>query len=397
MAYHLLLVDDETEIVDWLGEMFREAPGLDLEIHSACSAKSATEILDKYKIDVVVSDIQMPGMSGIQLSQKIRQIWPTCKIILLTGHTDFGYIYESVQTTGVRYLLKTEKDEVILENVAEAIAEIDADLQDNEMLRVTREQTEKIMPLLQKEFFQDLLLGLYTPKQLNDKFFMEHHLLFHHDFSFGMIPGRYDQIPIAHSVESLNQLYHSVEYLSEKYFSPRFLSRCFMDRDVGLVWLLQLHPKQLTKSAEQSDQWKVALKGALEILQNAIARNLGFTMSFALCDSLFPLHEAKEHYRHLQTLIGYRIGLSHEMLIVDEMEPHIQCPTQEERRLTNAVNQLDRLRILDGYIESNRQEECFSLLRILAEPLRIVKSRNDVLALEIYYSIAAILLILIFH
>ena len=48
----------------------------------------ALNILDKVRIDVVLSDIHMPGMDGIQLLKRIKEQWPECRVILLTGYSE---------------------------------------------------------------------------------------------------------------------------------------------------------------------------------------------------------------------------------------------------------------------------------------------------------------------
>ena len=63
-------------------------------------------------IDLLVADIQMPRMTGIQLMEQVCKNWPKCRILFLTGFGEFDYVYTAIQKKGVRYLLKTEDDAV---------------------------------------------------------------------------------------------------------------------------------------------------------------------------------------------------------------------------------------------------------------------------------------------
>ena len=103
--YRLLIVDDEYHIVDWLTELFLEQKKVELEIYRAYLAREALDILDQVKIDVVLSDIRMPGIDGFELADRIRDNWPEARIIFLTGYNDFDYAYRANQYQNIRYLL----------------------------------------------------------------------------------------------------------------------------------------------------------------------------------------------------------------------------------------------------------------------------------------------------
>ncbi|MDR2103596.1 MAG: helix-turn-helix domain-containing protein, partial [Treponema sp.] len=99
-----------------------------INIHKALSGKGALAILEKNPVDVVVSDIRMPGMSGLELCELIRQRAPKSKIIFLTGYRDFNSVYQAVQKGNVRYLIKTENDATISKTITGAIRELEQEL-----------------------------------------------------------------------------------------------------------------------------------------------------------------------------------------------------------------------------------------------------------------------------
>ena len=79
----LLIVDDEHHIVNWLAELFSSRQEMDLEIMKAYSGYETLELLKKYKMDLILLDIQMPGMSGLEVAEKALADWPTTQIILI--------------------------------------------------------------------------------------------------------------------------------------------------------------------------------------------------------------------------------------------------------------------------------------------------------------------------
>ncbi len=127
----LLIVDDEAYIVDWLFDLLHEQFP-ELTVRRAYSGIQAMHILENEPIDLLVADIQMPRMTGIQLMEQVCKNWPKCRILFLTGFGEFDYVYTAIQKKGVRYLLKTEDDAVIVRTVREMLHEImcDGDVND---------------------------------------------------------------------------------------------------------------------------------------------------------------------------------------------------------------------------------------------------------------------------
>lgn len=66
----LLIVDDEHHIVNWLAELFESCTELDLEIMKAYSGYETLQLLENYKMDIILLDIQMPGISGLEVAEK---------------------------------------------------------------------------------------------------------------------------------------------------------------------------------------------------------------------------------------------------------------------------------------------------------------------------------------
>lgn len=120
---NLLIVDDEHHVVDWLDELLEDALP-QLERYRAFSGVQAQSLLKRARMDILLCDIRMPQMSGLMLMEYVLARWPRCRIIFLTGYSDFDYVYKAIQNPGVRYLLKTEDDDVITGAVRDAMNEI---------------------------------------------------------------------------------------------------------------------------------------------------------------------------------------------------------------------------------------------------------------------------------
>ncbi len=110
----LLLVDDERHVTEWLEELFEKTNLFRVEkAHSGAEALCAIE---RHPVDILLSDIKMPGMSGFDLAEQVFARWPACHVVFLSGHATFDFVYRA-NRHNVKYLLKTEDDDVIMEAV----------------------------------------------------------------------------------------------------------------------------------------------------------------------------------------------------------------------------------------------------------------------------------------
>jgi len=109
--YRILIVDDEPYVTEGLRVSLHE--DLDPERFELEAALSGAEALEKFArrdYDIVVTDVRMPGMDGIALQHELRDRYPQCRVIFLTGHGDFGLVRQAFRNQSVDYILKTEGD-----------------------------------------------------------------------------------------------------------------------------------------------------------------------------------------------------------------------------------------------------------------------------------------------
>jgi two-component system response regulator YesN len=126
--YKLLIVDDEYEIRIGLSNYF---PWKDLsfEVVGQCeNGKAALEYIKENPVDVILCDIKMPIMSGIDLAKEIYKSNMNIKVIFLSGHRDFQYAQEALKYGVKNYIVKPTKYNEILEVFSELKKELDKNL-----------------------------------------------------------------------------------------------------------------------------------------------------------------------------------------------------------------------------------------------------------------------------
>lgn len=127
--FKLLIVDDEQEIADSLENLIKEKCKYNLEIKKAYLPREAIQIAVNQKFDVILSDMRMPGLTGLQMTEEIlkQEKNKNAKIIFLTGYSDFENLYKVNKSTDAKYILKNEEDEVIIETIEKVIDEMPVD------------------------------------------------------------------------------------------------------------------------------------------------------------------------------------------------------------------------------------------------------------------------------
>lgn len=155
--YKIMVVDDEPFIADGLADLFNQIQEPCFEVSVAYSAQSALEQLDKIRMDIVISDIKMPKMNGIEMLAEIKERWPFCHVIFLSGYSDFDYVQSALKLGADSYLLKSQSDEAILETVFETLKAIEKEKDAEHLQQRIAEEFEFALPILQKDFISQFL------------------------------------------------------------------------------------------------------------------------------------------------------------------------------------------------------------------------------------------------
>lgn len=119
MTTRILLIDDETEFVTTLAERL-EIRGFSCT--TAEDGESGLALIRKQPFDVVILDLLMPGMNGLEALKQVRQISPKLPVILLTGHGSTREGMEGMRLGAVDYLMKPLAIEDLMEKLQEAVA-----------------------------------------------------------------------------------------------------------------------------------------------------------------------------------------------------------------------------------------------------------------------------------
>ena len=116
----MLLVDDEERFLATT-KILLDKRGTDT--FTAASGQEALEILERHAIDVVILDVKMPGMDGVEVLRKIKRDHPLVEVLMLTGHASVESAVEGLKLGAFDYLMKPCEIPVLLEKAEEACAQ----------------------------------------------------------------------------------------------------------------------------------------------------------------------------------------------------------------------------------------------------------------------------------
>ena len=114
---YILLVDDEEDFIEMLSLRLKESGE---NVLAAYSGSQCLEVLEKSEIDVIILDIKMPGMDGIETLQEIKKRHPLVEVIMLTGHGTIETAIEGMKLGAFDFLLKPSDFDDLFEKVKNA-------------------------------------------------------------------------------------------------------------------------------------------------------------------------------------------------------------------------------------------------------------------------------------
>ncbi|MCX7748578.1 MAG: response regulator [Clostridia bacterium] len=155
--YKILIVDDDKIIRAGL-KVIIESNYDDCEaIIQAANGRIALEILQSDAIDIMITDVRMPVMDGVELIKKVRECSLNVKSIVLSGFDEYKYVRETLKNGACDYLLKPIQNEELLKTLDKVKAEIKSERQMKEQLDSYHWKLNKSLPVLKENFLVNLI------------------------------------------------------------------------------------------------------------------------------------------------------------------------------------------------------------------------------------------------
>ena len=155
--YSVFLVDDEPIVLEGIRSKINwEEAGFSFA-GEATDGEIALSMIHELKPDILITDIKMPFMDGLELSATIKKTQPWIKIIILSGHDEFDYAKKAISIGIEDYLLKPFTSEEVISSLKKVSAQIDKERTQLSDISKMKEELRTQEKLVQKEFLNNLV------------------------------------------------------------------------------------------------------------------------------------------------------------------------------------------------------------------------------------------------
>ena len=161
--YKIMLVDDEEEVrTSIIKKINWEANGFEV-VGDAENGRDALEKIENLEPNVIITDIRMPYMDGLALTENIRQRFPSIKVIIFSGFDDFTYAKEAIRLGVTEYILKPVNVDELTEILKKVRAKLDEEIESARNIDSLRESYKASLPVLREQFLNKLIIkkGFY--------------------------------------------------------------------------------------------------------------------------------------------------------------------------------------------------------------------------------------------
>lgn len=153
----VFLVEDEVVLRNAIKNSIHwEKEGYEF-VGEASDGELAYPLILKARPDILITDIKMPFMDGLELSKAVKKEIPEMKILILSGYNDFEYAQQAISIGVTDYLLKPISAEKLLEAISRVAGEIEKEKEDRELLRQYIEEMQENIEIEKTQFFTRML------------------------------------------------------------------------------------------------------------------------------------------------------------------------------------------------------------------------------------------------
>jgi len=156
--YKMILVDDEDEVRGRISSKISEGSGFSI-VGTAGNGYDALELIEKHSPHVVLSDIKMPFIDGIELATIIKRDFPTIRVAFITGYDEFDYAREAIELKVSGYLTKPLTQNDISRFLTKLKIDLDEEFKEKYNMDILRKRYEESIPLVIDNYFSSYLVS----------------------------------------------------------------------------------------------------------------------------------------------------------------------------------------------------------------------------------------------
>ncbi len=167
--WKVLIADDEPKIRRGLRKAIERIRTDMRVVAEAEDGETALALVRQEQPDILMIDVRMPFLNGLELIEKINAEKHDCIIVVVSGHDEFQYAQRALQLKAFEYVLKPVPQEVLEGVLGRAAEALDSSRRQSQYLAWAQDQLERNLPLLREQFLRDWLRGRLSPLELAEQ------------------------------------------------------------------------------------------------------------------------------------------------------------------------------------------------------------------------------------
>lgn len=377
--YTMLVVDDEPYISDGLKRLFEETFGSMFQVVNCYHPKKALEIFKFRLPEVVVSDVRMPKMTGIEMAMEMRKIKPDIHVLFLSGYDEFDYVYSAIQQDADAYVLKAEGDNLIVEAMKKMIGLMDSQNTLMEEFETAKSRVSYMSPAFKHNAMLRILDGDITSQEEFDRLMADMENPLPAEGKMLMLLG-FTKEKAARAVRE--QVLELVSQTLQKAYGGKIGYIHTVIYRKTFVWLLETEEKELQE----------LLCATLSDAQELVQTKLSLAMAFGIAKERVKWTELVLEYTNLFTQMQRHLPGEEDYILLEDKEITISDSFGgEEVDFEQMMIPLsEKIQMMQSYLEGEDKE---AFEKELEEVLKILSKarRHSMYALELYNSITNVL------
>ncbi|MCD9020857.1 response regulator transcription factor [Cohnella silvisoli] len=267
--FQLMIVDDEPSVREGIALTVPWGQ-LDVEVvYQAASGYEALELMKQHSIDIVITDIRMPGMSGLELIHAILNTWTGTRCIILSGHAEFQYAQEAIRSQTMDYLVKPIRTEELIETVRGVQQKLRQEWEQVSSVQQTMSKLYQHRPFMRSKLLSDILNGHYISRAFLEEQMAFLEIPFAEGDEIAMMIIRLEEEFVNYDENSLHLLEYAVCNITEEIFGKHFKLWYYKDAHDFLVFSIKFD------AADKSDllmEDRLADKGKQQLIERLAAQ-----------------------------------------------------------------------------------------------------------------------------
>ncbi|HBM75752.1 MAG TPA: DNA-binding response regulator [Clostridiaceae bacterium] len=335
--YKVFVVEDEQIVregirnkIDWEQTKYRLCG-------EAADGEMALSMISELRPDIIITDIRMPFMGGLELSRVVRHTMPYVRIIILSGHDEFAYAKEAISIGVDEYLLKPINSSQILSALDKVTKVIEEEKQKQLNNRRLQIELKSIEEFKRNRFFEELVLGEIGTSEAIE------------------IACSEGIDIIAHSYIMLDVEIDISDQFSKKICSAQnYVEKLFKDRQ-DIIWFFRGYDRLviLIKGDNSSDLTETSY-GIAQTLKYELERNIDIHLSIGIGSPVERIGEIAKSYSDAHNVHKYMGQLHHGQIIsigdIEDKEIGYSFLKEADNSIRESIRYL-RSKDVDSFVE----------------------------------------------